>query len=83
MRHTKSLSLAGEALVIYRFMVRISGISPAAVAMMSLFFSLKLLLYMTYPMIIRTKDRKEMVEGPLLEAVNRIKQYPYMGMRIL
>ena len=51
--------------VFYRIKVRITGMSPAAVTMMSLFFSLKLLLYMTYPMIIRAKERKDSEEGPL------------------
>ena len=38
------------------------GISPAAIAPMSLFFSLKLLLYTTYPMIIKAKINQESTE---------------------
>ena len=82
-RRTKGNPFAEVALGVYEFIERMMGISPAAIAPMSLFFSRKLLLYMTYPMIIKAKTIHDSTEGLFFEAVKKIRQYPYTGMSIL
>ena len=52
------------------------GITPATIPQISLFFSLKLLLYTTYPMIIKAKINQESTEKTDTKdsAVKKIKQ---------
>ena len=51
------------------------GITPATIPQMSLFFSLKLLLYTTYPMIIKAKINQESTEKTDKDSVvEKIKQ---------